>query len=78
MAAGRVFVGHQACIKVSGQRLPVKDASLSITLLQLSLVCTCATLYCTQRGVSREFLVAAEQLRSLPEGFRLIRQPSRT
>ena len=32
----------------------------------------------TQRGVTREFLVAAEQLRSLPEGFRLIHQPLRT
>ena len=42
-------------------------------------VCTCATtLDRTQRGVSREILVATEQLRSLPEGFGLIRQPLRT
>ena len=34
-------------------------------------VCTCVTLCCAQRGVSREIIVAAEQLRSLPEGFRL-------
>ena len=30
---------------------------------------------CGQRGISRKVIVAAEQLRSLPEGFRLIRQP---
>ena len=40
-------------------------------------VCTGVTLYCTQRGVSREILVATEQLRSLLQGFRLIRQPLR-
>ena len=37
-------------------------------------VCTCVTLDCTRRGVSREILVASEQPRSLPERFRLIRQ----
>ena len=31
-------------------------------------VCTCVTLCCTQRDVSREILVAAEQLRSMLEG----------
>ena len=41
-------------------------------------VCKCVTLCCTHCLVSREIIVAGEQLRSWPEGFRLIRQPLRS
>ena len=41
-------------------------------------VCTCGTPCCTHRSISREIVQATEELRSLREGVRLIRQPLRS
>ena len=80
VVAGRVSAERQSPLKVSGQRLPRggisflfnPDVGFAVG------VCTCVTLCCTHRSISRKIIVAAEQLRSLPEGFRLIRQPLRS
>ena len=76
MIAGGVSAESQAPLKVSGQKLPVKTPSFIFNLVVGFAigVCTYVMIGCTRRLGSREIIVAAEQLRSLPEDFWVIRR----